>query len=127
VFEEEEEEPPAERPPGDDAPADDDSSPADGPSPPGAFMFGGHALDLRGVGEGDSVGYRIEALRQFLEQGIGVDKFMEAYQFVSQGYEGLEPTEVDAQLRRIFPSPEILAFYPLIQQLVVCEQSAGEE
>jgi hypothetical protein len=119
-FDEEEEEPPA-------APPDDDSPTADEPSPPGAFVFGGRALDLRGVGEGDSVGYRTEALRLFLEQGIGLGKFMEAYQFVSEGYEGLEPTEVDAQMRRIFPSPELLAFYPLIQQLVVCEHSELEE
>jgi hypothetical protein len=126
--EDEEEEPP---PPPDFSPepaaAERPDSPLDDPGSPGVFMFGGRVLNLQGVGDSDSLGYRIEALRQFLEEGIGLDKFIEAYQFVSEGCDELRPDEIDAQMQRIFPTPHLQAYCPLIQQLVVCEDSLAEE
>jgi NIMA (never in mitosis gene a)-related kinase len=94
---------------------------------PSVFMFGGRALDLMGVRNDDSLGYRIEALRQFLEQEIGLGKFIEAYQFLSEGCDELQADQVDGKMRGIFPTPNLQAYYPLIQQLVVCEDSLGAE
>jgi hypothetical protein len=127
---EEEEDPYPPEPPKTASPGAEEPSPpgpAEEPSPRGAFVFGGRALSLQGVRDGDSIEYRVEALRQFLEQGIGLEKFTEAYQFITEGADGLEPAQVDAQMRRIFSTPELLAYYPLIQQLIVCEESAQEE
>jgi hypothetical protein len=91
---------------------------------PSVFMFGGQELRLPSVGDGDSMEYRVEALRQFIERGLGLDKFIEAYQIVIA--EG-DDSNVDAELKRVLETAEQRAYVPLIQQLVVCEESLGDE
>jgi anti-sigma28 factor (negative regulator of flagellin synthesis) len=88
------------------------------------FMFDGQQLELPSVTDEDSLGYRIEALRQFIENGIGLDKFVEAYQFVR---EAADEPDGNAKLKQILATQEQLAYYPLIQRLVVCEESMEDE
>jgi hypothetical protein len=84
-------------------------------------VFDGKVLDLPSVADGDSKAYRIEALRQFIEEGLGLDKFMEVYQFVREGTDGIPDEEADLRMREILSTAKQQAFYPLVQQLIVCE------
>jgi hypothetical protein len=87
-------------------------------------MFGGRELSLPSVGDGDSMDYRIEALRQFIERGLGLDKFIEAYQIImAEGDDG----DVDTELKKVLETADQRTYVPLIQQLVVCEESLGDE
>lgn len=86
------------------------------------FMFRGQELDLGPKDESkESQGSRIEALRQFLEKGLGLDKFLAAYRFMTDSPDDITQEESDAQLKKILTTNEELDYFPLIQQLVVCE------
>lgn len=72
---------------------------------------------LPGISENDSIFYRIEALRNYLEQKLGLDPMIRAYQYL------LDPPADDdsnAELSGIL-EPSKLKFVPLIYQLIVCE------
>mmetsp|Transcript_37050 Transcript_37050/g.105925 ORF Transcript_37050/g.105925 Transcript_37050/m.105925 type:complete len:446 (-) Transcript_37050:167-1504(-) len=75
----------------------------------------GRALDLA-VGEGDSLSYRVEALKAYLEQELGLGDFLSIYRHLSGGVRaraGRGPLETVA--------PRALRFLPLVQQLMACE------
>lgn len=73
----------------------------------------------------DSMNYRIEALRQFIEEGLGLDKFIEVYQFITEDSDALDERDVDIQLRKMLNAEQI-QYYPLVQQLIVCEESLND-
>lgn len=87
------------------------------------FYFGGKELILPMVTDKDSMNYRIEAIRIFIEDGLGIEKFIECYQFMTEQSDNLEEHEADLQLRKILSTPDQLSYYPLIQQLIVCEEN----
>jgi hypothetical protein len=112
----------------DDPPASDDGgddgeaqSEPERPQSSRQFVFDGKALDLPSVADGDSRDYRIEALRKFIEEGIGLDKFLEVYEFIRDGTDALPDGEADMRMREILSTPKERAYYPLVQQLIVCE------
>jgi hypothetical protein len=94
-------------------------------SPAGPFIFAGRLLTLPSVGGEDSLAYRIEALRQFIEDGLGLERFIEVYEFVRDGSSELSGADADARIRSLLPSPELIKYYALVQQLVVCEEATG--
>ena len=100
-----------------------DEKPADNKS--GKFFFGGKELNLPMVTDRDSMNYRVEAIRQFIEQGLGLDKFLEAYQLITDEA-GIDEKEMDERLRKVLSKPEEMSYYPLIQQLIVCEESLND-
>jgi hypothetical protein len=106
-------------------PVQDEEEDAPPASPrPAVFMFRGRELSLPSVGDGDSMEYRIEALRQFIERALGLEKFIEAYQIImAEGDDG----DLDTELKRVLETADQRAYVPLIQQLVVCEEFLGDE
>jgi len=72
---------------------------------------------LPGISDTDSIFYRIEALRNYLESKLGLEPMLRAYQYL------LDPPADDdsnAELSTIL-EPRKLKFVPLIYQLIVCE------
>jgi NIMA (never in mitosis gene a)-related kinase len=72
---------------------------------------------LPGTSDQDSIFYRIEALRSYIEQKLGLEPMMRAYQYL------LDPPADDdsnAELSSIV-GPKQLVYVPLIYQLIVCE------
>jgi hypothetical protein len=91
------------------------------------FLFDGKELRLPRVSDADSKSYRIEALRQFIEEGLGIDRFINVYQFIRVDSDQLSPVEMDVHLRKMLSTPKQLTYYPLIEQLIVCEESEISE
>lgn len=87
------------------------------------FMFNNKELKLPMVTDHDSLHYRVEALRQFIEENLGIDKFIEVYQFITVDGDQMTNDEGYAKITKILSKPEELSFYTLIQQLVFCEES----
>lgn len=72
---------------------------------------------LPGVTEADSIFYRIEALRSYLEEKLGLESMMRAYQYLQD-----PPADDDSNAElSTFLEPKKLKFVPLIYQLIVCE------
>jgi NIMA (never in mitosis gene a)-related kinase len=72
---------------------------------------------LPGVTEADSIFYRIEALRSYLEEKLGLEAMMRAYQYLQD-----PPADDDSNAElSTFLEPRKLKFVPLIYQLIVCE------
>ena len=64
------------------------------------------------------MGYRIEALRVYLEAQLGEEQFISAYQHLNN----LENDEDDNAIEGIVGSKK-MKFVPLIHHLIVCEDS----
>ena len=79
--------------------------------PPCFLHPDGDEIKLR-VGKTDSLAYRIEALRLYLEKELGISEFLLAYKHLESGQ------MVDSML-----SNKGIRFLPLVTQLVVCEDS----
>lgn len=87
----------------------------------------GQIVDLP-VGEQDSLSYRIEALKVYLEHEIGLDDFLFAYRFLNEtvqceaaapiGAQGSAPPELHLESN---VSAKAIRFLPLLHQLIVCE------
>jgi len=91
----------------------------------GTFIFEGKELKLDSVNNDDSLNYRVEALRIFLEDGLGMDTFIKIYGFLTSDQE-ISPQETDDRIREILKSQEQIVYYPLVQQLIVCEESLSQ-
>lgn len=89
----------------------------------GVFIFNNKELKLPMVTDNDSLHYRVEALRLFIEQNLGLDKFIEVYRFITVDSDNMTDEEGGDKVKQILSTPEELSYYPLIQQLVFCEES----
>ncbi|OHT03652.1 hypothetical protein TRFO_28913 [Tritrichomonas foetus] len=85
------------------------------------FLFKGKPVDLPAYDGPDPASYRNEAIRKFIEKGLGVDKFLKVYHLVTDQSEQLTEDQCDEELKKILKSDEEMEYYPLIQQLVVAE------
>lgn len=106
--------------------ADDDSD-SDGSSegndpygeePPEMRVSPEFLKNLPGVQASDSMGYRIEALRVYLETQLGEQPFIAAYQHFVNMSDGDDPNIIDQII-----GPKKMKFLPLIHQLISCEDN----
>ena len=86
------------------------------------FLFAGKELHLPMVTNKDSLTYRAEAIRQFIENGIGLENFCAAYEIMTRP-DGASDRRRKKRVKRVLTTSEQMEYYPLIQQLVVCEES----
>ena len=77
-------------------------------------------MNLPGVTATDSMGYRIEALRVYLEQQLGDIPFIAAYKHLVNLNNDEETT--NDELEGIL-GPKKMKYVMLIHQLIVCEDS----
>ena len=89
------------------------------------FLFAGTELHLPMVTDKDSLNYRAEAIRQFVENGIGLDRFMEAYEIMTRQDDASERRR-KKRVERVLKTKKEMEYYPLIQQLIVCEESMND-
>ncbi|CAD8148644.1 unnamed protein product [Paramecium octaurelia] len=75
-------------------------------------------FQVPGTSERDTIGYKIEALRYYLEQQMGLDTFMKAYQTLENSQESEQLKQANQLLNQ-----ELRKYIPLIIQLIVCEDS----
>jgi len=83
----------------------------------------GHEVVLP-VGERDSLSYRIEALRVYLEQELGLDDFLYMYRYLNESARPDETTlggERGGQPLESRVARKAISFLPLVHQLIVCE------
>jgi len=89
------------------------------------FSLNGQPVDLP-VSSQDSLSYRIEALRVFLEQEIGLEAFLCLHRYLND--RAADPASVvsaapsDHQLESLVPAKAI-EYLPLVTQLIVCEDA----
>ena len=86
------------------------------------FLFAGKELHLPMVTNRDSLTYRAEAIRQFIENGIGLENFCAAYEIMTRP-DGASDRRRKKRVKRVLTTSEQMEYYPLIQQLVLCEES----
>ena len=96
-------------------------------NPPGKFIFNGKELVLKHVSGDDSLSYRVEALRQFIEEGLSLDTFLAMYQLLTEDSDHMSNEEIDKQIHSLLKTPEQLAYYPLLNQLIACEDSLNHQ
>ena len=96
-------------------------------TPPGKFIFNGKELVLKHVSGDDSLSYRVEALRQFIEEGLSLDTFLAMYQLLTEDSDHMSNEEIDKQIHSLLKTPEQLAYYPLLNQLISCEDSLNHQ
>lgn len=89
---------------------------------PGKFIFNNRELILENVSNDDTLGFRIEVLRCFIEEGIGSETFLEIYEFFTQHADNMSDHEIDHKIKQILKTPEQLMYYPLLNQLIACEE-----
>ena len=73
--------------------------------------------NLPGVQQSDSMGYRIEALRVYLEIQIGDKAFQAAYKHLVN----LQNDDEDNNIIEGILGGRLIKFVPLIHHLIVCE------
>jgi len=72
------------------------------------------------VASGDSLGYKIEALRVYLEKKMGFDDFFSAYTSLMEGSEQ-EESNTTEHIHEIKVSKEAEKYIPFIHHLIFCE------
>lgn len=77
--------------------------------------------NLPGVQASDSMGYRIEALRVYLEQQLGDQPFIAAYQHLTNLNDD-DDQEANQYIEGLIGNKR-MKFIPLIHHLIVCEDS----
>eukprot|EP00899_Mesostigma_viride_P027352 jgi/Mesvir1/7801/Mv11743-RA.1 len=88
----------------------------------GKFLLDGSTLKLPNVTQSDSLGSRIEALRVFLEEKLGLDLFLEVYNRLEGVQEDDEDEDVAADLVAQL-GPTKVGYLSLVHQLIICEES----
>lgn len=79
------------------------------------------------VNEADSLFYRIEALRVYLEKELGLQDFIRAYQYLCDQCNDQGDSSILADAQPSMESlvgPKTITFLPLIHQLIVCEDAS---
>jgi hypothetical protein len=74
---------------------------------------------LPNVSDEDSLYYRIEALRVYLEKQLGADTFLQAYRFLKAMEDQEDSDESSEQLTAILKDK--LGYLSLLNQLLFCE------
>jgi len=75
--------------------------------------------NLPGVQASDSMGYRIEALRVYIETQMGDSIFLAAYQYLNN----LNHSDEDDNAIEKIAGPKKMKYVPLIHHLIVCEDN----
>ena len=86
--------------------------------PPDMRVYPEFLKNLPGVQASDSMGFRIEALRVYLETQLGDEAFIAVYQHLNN----LENDEDDNMIESIVGAKK-MKFVPLIHHLIVCEDN----
>lgn len=98
----------------DDSPSSSKSSSAD------KFSIGGQTLKLPNVSNGDSLYYRIESLRVYIETELGEDTFLNAYRCLKEAENSQEDDDVtEKRLNEILEGK--MEYLSLLNQLLFCE------
>lgn len=74
--------------------------------------------NLPGVQASDSMGYRIEALRVYIETQMGDQIFLAAYQHLNNLSDGDDDNAIEK-----IAGPKKMKYVPLIHHLIVCEDN----
>lgn len=116
-----------------DNPPDDDEAEEEGEehveepkAAPGKFIFNGKELILECVSGDDSLSYRVEALRMFIEEGLGLDTFLAIYQLLTDDSDNMSDADIDKKTKEILHTKEQLNYYPLLNQLIKCEDTLNQ-
>ena len=89
------------------------------------FSIGGQTLNLPNVSNEDSLYYRIEALRVYLEKELTADVFLQAYRLLKELEEqDDEDEQVTNQLNKILAGKE--NYLSLLNQLLFCEDQYSQ-
>lgn len=88
----------------------------------GSHYFTGTSI-LSDVDESVSLFERIEMLRVRLEKAIGLDPFVEAYNYVKNSGDKTNQKEIESHLRQILKTDEQFAYYPAILHLCLLEEA----
>ena len=105
----------------DNPPEEDENVDDEEDTSPTVFLFKGKPVELPPYDGPDPVSYQNEAIRKFIEKGIGPEKLVKVYHLVTDQSEQLTEDQCDAELAKILTTPEEMEYYPLVQQLVVSE------
>eukprot|EP00003_Mantamonas_plastica_P030586 TRINITY_DN765_c0_g1_i2.p1 TRINITY_DN765_c0_g1~~TRINITY_DN765_c0_g1_i2.p1 ORF type:complete len:942 (-),score=467.14 TRINITY_DN765_c0_g1_i2:1331-4156(-) len=89
----------------------------------GMFELDGKQVDFDHVKEEDSIFYRIESLRMFLEEKLGLDLFLQAYQLLMGVGQEDDMDDLDDQLEQVL-GEDNMQFATLLNQLLCCEDTA---
>lgn len=84
------------------------------------FRLDGSTLKLPNVSERDSLCYRIESLRMYMEKELGCDKFSAAYKIIESQNEHTDDDLVTQKLISIL-GKEKMGYVSLMYQLLFCE------
>lgn len=78
------------------------------------FTFKGTELKFDNIKSNDSLAYKIETVRKFIEDSLGIEKTIEAYRLAVE--------DNFSNYKEILATPDQQSFYPLIMQLVSSEE-----
>jgi hypothetical protein len=85
----------------------------------GMFFVGQKEVSFPAVKNNDSLMYRAEALRAFLEEELGMRKFTAIYRFITDGDDGVKA--VERITRGVEPGLVVL-----VQQLLILDETISE-
>mmetsp|Transcript_1219 Transcript_1219/g.1855 ORF Transcript_1219/g.1855 Transcript_1219/m.1855 type:complete len:776 (+) Transcript_1219:712-3039(+) len=92
---------------------------------PPKFKLGNQTLKMDNISESDSLCYRIESLRLYLETQLGDEQFYKAYQILNEQDANTDDAVIEKELLNVLGSKNI-GFTSLIHQLLFCEDSFNE-
>lgn len=79
------------------------------------FFFQGKQLNFESVNHNDSLSFKIEMVRQFVEDGLGINKMIDAYLLAKE-----KDTE---KYKELLTTPQQQDYYQLILQLITAEET----
>lgn len=90
------------------------------------FRLDGNTLRLKNVSEADSLMYRIESLKAYLDRELGEDRFLTVYRLLfDQTPDDKDDEDIERQIETIL-GKEDMGFLSLIHQLIFCETRFNE-
>lgn len=90
------------------------------------FRIDGSTLRLPNVDERDSLMYRIESLRMYLDKELGEDTFIKVYKLLKDQGRDDDEAYVQHQLYNAL-SEEKMGYVQLIHQLIFCEERFSDQ
>lgn len=96
------------------------------PEIPNKIILNGREIVLISASGDDSLSYRVEALRHFIEEGIGLEKLLTIYNLLSDECDNMNSDDINKVIKETLNTDELFGYYPLINQLVVCESLLNE-